>query len=95
MLRPSAYLEKLEDKLVEKCGPWFERHKAKFPIYIPLGLLGWYFYGMFLNSIRLGTPPRSTRRARRWAAFGCLIPCTTGSCCSRPSGWAPPSLSSC
>lgn len=40
---------------MEKCGPWFERHKAKFPIYIPLGLLGWYFYGMFLNSIRLGT----------------------------------------
>ena len=55
MLRPSAYLEKLEDKLAERLGPWFERHKAKFPVYIPLGLLGWYFYGMFLNSIRLGT----------------------------------------
>ena len=55
MLRPSAYLEKLEDKLVERLGPWFERHKAKFPVYIPLGLLAWYFYGMFLNSIRLGT----------------------------------------
>ena len=40
---------------MEKLGPWFERHKAKFPVYIPLGLLGWYFYGMFLNSIRLGT----------------------------------------
>ena len=53
--RPSAYLEKLEDKLAERLGPWFERHKAKFPVYIPLGLLGWYFYGMFLNSIRLGT----------------------------------------
>ena len=55
MLRPSAYLEKLEDKLAERLGPWFERNKAKFPVYIPLGLLGWYFYGMFLNSIRLGT----------------------------------------
>ena len=55
MLRPSVYLAKLEDKLAEKLGPWFERHKAKFPVYIPLGLLGWYFYGMFLNSIRLGT----------------------------------------
>ena len=55
MLRPSAYLEKLEDKLAERLGPWFERHKAKFPVYIPLGLLAWYFYGMFLNSIRLGT----------------------------------------
>ena len=40
---------------MEKLGPWFERHKAKFPVYIPLGLLGWYLYGMFLNSIRLGT----------------------------------------
>ena len=55
MLRPSAYLEKREDKLAEKCGPWIDRHKTKFPVYIPLGLLGWYFYGMFLNSIRLGT----------------------------------------
>ena len=55
MLRPSAYLAKLEDKLAEKCGPWIDRNKAKFPVYIPLGLLGWYFYGMFLNSIRLGT----------------------------------------
>ena len=55
MLRPSEYLAKLEDRLVEKLGPWFERHKAKFPVYIPLGLLGWYIYGMFLNSIRLGT----------------------------------------
>ena len=55
MLRPSAYLERLEDKLAEKCGPWFECHKAKFPVYIPLGLVGWYFYGMLLNSIRLGT----------------------------------------
>ena len=55
MLRPSEYLKKLEDKLAEKCGPWIDRHKAKFPVYIPLGLAGWYFYGMLLNSIRLGT----------------------------------------
>ncbi len=45
----------MEDKLAEKCGPWIDRHKAKFPVYIPLGLAGWYFYGMLLNSIRLGT----------------------------------------
>ncbi len=25
MLRPSEYLAKLEDRLVEKLGPWFER----------------------------------------------------------------------
>ena len=55
MLRPSVYLQKLEDKLAEKCGPWIDGHKAKFPVYIPLGLVGWYFYGMLLNSIKLGT----------------------------------------
>ena len=55
MLRPSVYLQKLEDKLAEKCGPWIDSHKAKFPVYIPLGLVGWYFYGMLLNSIKLGS----------------------------------------
>ncbi len=51
MLRPSKLLEKLEDLAEQKCGAWFERHKAKFPLYIPLGLVAWYFYGMFLNSL--------------------------------------------
>jgi len=55
MRRPSEYLARLEDRLAEKLGPWFDRHKAKFPIYIPLGSVGWYFYGMFLSSLRLGT----------------------------------------
>ncbi len=55
MLRPSKLLEKLEDLVEQKCGAWYERHKAKFPLYIPLGLIGWYFYGMFLNSLVLGT----------------------------------------
>ncbi len=36
-------------------GRWYERHKSKLPVYIPLGLAGWYFYGMFLNSLKLGT----------------------------------------
>ena len=34
--------------------PWYERHKAKFPLYIPLGLTAWYFYGMLLNFLKLG-----------------------------------------
>jgi len=55
MCRPSEYLAKLEDKLGEKCGPWIDRNKAKFPVYIPLGLAVWYVYGMFLNSLKLGT----------------------------------------
>lgn len=54
MLRPSKLMEKLEDLIEKKCGPWYERHKAKFPLYIPLGLTAWYFYGMLLNSLKLG-----------------------------------------
>lgn len=45
----------MEDRLADRWGRWYERHKAKLPIYIPVGLVGWYLYGMFLNSIRLGT----------------------------------------
>ncbi|WP_304968033.1 hypothetical protein [Duncaniella muris] len=47
-------MEKLEDLIEKKCGPWYERHKAKFPLYIPMGLVAWYFYGMLLNSLKLG-----------------------------------------
>ncbi len=54
MLRPSKLVEKLEDLVEKKCGPWYERHKAKFPLYIPMGLVAWYFYGMLLNSLKLG-----------------------------------------
>ena len=54
MLRPSKAVEKLEDLIEKKCGAWFERHKAKFPLYIPVGLVAWYFYGMLLNSLKLG-----------------------------------------
>ena len=54
MLRPSKLVEKLEDLIEKKCGPWYERHKAKFPLYIPMGLVAWYFYGMLLNSLKLG-----------------------------------------
>lgn len=55
MPRLSKLLEKLEDRLSDRWGRWYGRHKAKLPLYIPLGLLGWYFYGMFLNSLKLGT----------------------------------------
>ena len=54
MLRPSKLMEKLEDLVEKNCGPWYERHKKKFPLYIPLGLAAWYFYGMLLNSLKLG-----------------------------------------
>lgn len=55
MPRLSKLLEKLEDRLSDRWGRWYDRHKAKLPLYIPLGLVGWYFYGMFLNSLKLGT----------------------------------------
>ena len=54
MPRLSKLIEKLEDRLTSKIGSWYERHKSKLPVYIPLTLIGWYIYGMFLNSLRLG-----------------------------------------
>ena len=55
MFRLSKLLAKLEDKLEPKVGKSIAKHKGKFKYYIPLGLAGWYFYGMLINSIRLGT----------------------------------------
>ena len=54
MPRLSKLIEKLEDRLEPKVGPWYERHKKKLPLYAAAGLAGWYLYGMLLNSIRLG-----------------------------------------
>lgn len=71
MFRLSKLVAKLEDRAEEKLGPWFDRHKKKFPVYIPLGLTAWYFYGMFLNSLKLGTavtfcPPGETPPESIW-----------------------------
>lgn len=54
MLRLSKLLEKLEDRLANRGGRWYERNKARVPLYAVLGLLGWYLYGMLLNSLKLG-----------------------------------------
>ena len=54
MPRLSKLIEKLEDHLVERWGRCYERYKAKLPIYIPTALVVWYFYGMFVNSLKLG-----------------------------------------
>ena len=54
MPRLSKLIEKLEDRFSGKWGRWYARHKAKLPVYIPLGLSAWYLYGMFVNSLRLG-----------------------------------------
>ena len=47
MPRLSKLLEKLEDTVEARWGVWFQRHKKKLPLYIPVGLVCWYFYGMF------------------------------------------------
>ena len=54
MPRLSKLLEKLEDRAANKWGRWYERNKTRFPLYVVLALLGWYLYGMFLNSLKLG-----------------------------------------
>ena len=55
MFKLSAYIAKLEDRWGKKLGRLWEKHKGKWQLYLPLGLSGWYFYGMLINSIRLGT----------------------------------------
>ena len=54
MFRLSKLLEKLEDKSEARFKSWLARNKAKLPMRVPAVIVGWYFYGMFLNSLRLG-----------------------------------------
>ena len=54
MPRLSRLIEKAEDKVHSKLGSWYERNKSKFRLCIPAAIAGWYFYGMFINSLRLG-----------------------------------------
>ena len=42
MPRLSKLIEKLEDRVSEKFDRWYKRHKAKLPLYIPMGLGAWY-----------------------------------------------------
>lgn len=61
MPRLSKFIEKLshtvekgESRVEKKAGRWYSRHKGRLAFYIPLALVGWYVYGMFLNSLDLG-----------------------------------------
>lgn len=54
MPRLSKLLEKLEDRIANKWERWYERNKARAPLYAVLGGIGWYLYGMLLNSLKLG-----------------------------------------
>ncbi|MFR9537845.1 MAG: type IV secretory system conjugative DNA transfer family protein [Rikenellaceae bacterium] len=48
-------MEKRESKVERKVGKWMDRNRHKLIVYIPLALIAWYIYGMFINSVRLGT----------------------------------------
>ena len=61
MPKLSKLVEKLEARAENKFGKLLSRHKGRIKKYIPLGLVAWYFYGMCINSIRLGI--RSTFNA--------------------------------
>ena len=65
MFRLSDKLARLEDRIAGRWGKKLERfldkRKGQWKLYIPLFLCGWYFYGMFINSIHLGI--RSTFNA--------------------------------
>lgn len=50
----SHAIEKSESHLEKKAGRWYARHKGRLAFYIPLALVGWYVYGLLLNSLRLG-----------------------------------------
>ncbi|MCL1835853.1 MAG: type IV secretory system conjugative DNA transfer family protein, partial [Oscillospiraceae bacterium] len=54
MAKLSERIAKLEAKAGGKIGRLLSRHKGKIKKYAPLGIVAWYFYGMLINSIRLG-----------------------------------------
>ena len=43
------------ERLKRRGQIWYATHKKRLGRYIVLGLLAGYFYGMFLNSVQLGT----------------------------------------
>ncbi len=55
MFKLSTHIAKLEDRWGKKLERLLDRHKGKWKLYISLSLGAWYFYGMLINSIRLGT----------------------------------------
>ena len=58
MYRLSEKLAHLENRISARWGKkldrFLERRKGKWKLYVPLALFCWYFYGMLINSVRLG-----------------------------------------
>ena len=50
----SERIAKLEQRLDKRLERWQAKHSADWRLYAVLGGMGWYFYGMIVNSVRLG-----------------------------------------
>lgn len=50
----SERIAKLEQRLNQRLERWKAKHSADWRLYAVLGGMGWYFYGMIVNSVRLG-----------------------------------------
>lgn len=50
----SERIAKLEQRLNKRLERWTAKHSADWRLYAVLGGMGWYFYGMIVNSVRLG-----------------------------------------
>ena len=50
----SERIAKLEQRLNKRLERWKAKHSADWRLYAVLGGMGWYFYGMIVNSLRLG-----------------------------------------
>lgn len=71
MRRLSDEIAKLENRWLKKAGRWRKRHPGSWKLYALLGIMAWYFYGMFINSVRFGirqTFDAGSRIADIWTA---------------------------
>lgn len=50
----SERIAKLEQRLNKRLERWKAKHSADWRLYAVLGGMGWYFYGVIVNSVRLG-----------------------------------------
>lgn len=54
-MRLSEEIAKIENRVLQKTQRWRIRHPGDWRLYAVLGGIAWYFYGMVINSVRLGT----------------------------------------
>jgi len=54
MAKLSDFVAKIEARAGSSISRLRSRHRGRLKAYLPLGAVAWYFYGMLVNSIRLG-----------------------------------------